>query len=78
MSFGKDETPELIKGRMKAIHVLSVKQSNKIVTWITGLQNFIQAKNKEEEIAGFCHYLSVLFACGASYSDFRGGKVQIN
>ena len=76
VSFNEDEPPQLIKGRMKAINIFTVKQGNKLVTWLTGLQTFIRAKDKEQEVAAFCQFLSVRFACGASCCEFRGsGKV---
>lgn len=32
---------------MKAIDIFTRKQSNKVVTWLTGLDMFIRAKDKD-------------------------------
>jgi len=53
---------------MNAINILTVKQSSKTVTWLTGLKTFIRGKHKDEEMIAFCHDLSIRFACGASYA----------
>jgi translation initiation factor 1 (eIF-1/SUI1) len=68
VTLSEEEGPQLFKGRFKSIDIMTTKQNNKLVTWVTGLQTFIRSKNKEEELAEFCHDLSVRFACGAAYA----------
>lgn len=65
-----------MKGRFQTLDIITTKQHNKTVTWLMGLQRFMRSPSLEQELTEFCKYLSIRFACGACYADFRGSKVQ--